>query len=355
MSSQPTAKPPLLPLYAVVFIGTLGFSIVLPFLVFLVLRLGGNAMIYGLVGSAYSLCQLFGAPVLGAWSDRFGRRRILLLSQAGTAAAWLLFLVALALPITPLAAVESGWLGSFTLTIPLLLVFLARALDGLTGGNISVANAYLADVTDETSRQVAFGRLAMAQNLGFVVGPALAGLLGSWGEAAPIWAALAISGAALALIAWRLPESVPCIWVTKTPPSSVRKVLGQEQRDCHEAQGAKRLGLRKILSMPGIGLLLGLQFLVFLAFNFFYVTLPVHSATSLGWTLREVGLFLAYFSTLMVFSQGPVLSWAAKKLSDGHLVRTGGTLLATGFAIFASGSPQGLMLGAPELDFPSRR
>ena len=86
---------PLFPVLLVNFIGTLGFSIVLPFLVFVVLRFGGNALVYGIVGATYPALQMVGAPILGRWSDRYGRRRILLISQAGTLVSWVLFAVAL--------------------------------------------------------------------------------------------------------------------------------------------------------------------------------------------------------------------------------------------------------------------
>ena len=178
--TTPTS-PPLLPILSVAFVGSLGFSIVLPFLVFLVTRLGGNALVYGAIGATYSAFQLAGAPILGKWSDRFGRRRILLLSQVGTLASWLIFLGALYLPVTPLTEVDTRFTGAFTLTLPLLVLFVARALDGLTGGNVSVANAYLADVTTENERSASFGKMAVASNLGFVLGPAIAGLLGGMG------------------------------------------------------------------------------------------------------------------------------------------------------------------------------
>lgn len=336
-SSDQTLPPSLAPILSVVFIGTLGFSIVLPFLVFLVLRLGGNAFTYGLVGATYSAFQLVGAPILGRWSDRYGRRRILLVSQAGTALSWVLFLVAILLPVTPLVDVEAAGVGMFTLTIPLLLLFTARALDGLTGGNVSVANAYVADITAERDRSRSFGRMAVAQNLGFVAGPALAGLLGAsdWGEGVPVVAALAISLVAFVLIVVRLPESTPCLWVDRPQTGSVRKVLGQEMRDCHEVRGAQRLGLWTAFTLPGVGLLLAIHFLVYLAFNFFYVALPVHAATGLGWTLRGVGFFFAYISLLMVVAQGPVLAMAARRLTDKTLVLVGGLVLATSFVLFA--------------------
>ena len=113
-------------------IGALGFSIVLPFLVFLIEDFGGNAFVYGLVGATYPLFQFVGAPVLGRWSDRMGRRRVLLISQLGTLASWVLFAIALYLPVTEITEVSLPVVGDFTLTVPLLVVFIARAVDGLT-------------------------------------------------------------------------------------------------------------------------------------------------------------------------------------------------------------------------------
>src|SRR6266508_5255657 len=94
-SDKPTG---LFPIFLVNFIGTLGFSIVLPFLVFLVMKFGGNAIVYGLLAATYPAFQLIGAPVLGRWSDTFGRKKVLLLSNAGTSVGWILFLFALFLP-----------------------------------------------------------------------------------------------------------------------------------------------------------------------------------------------------------------------------------------------------------------
>ena len=176
--SGATQERPLLPILSVTFVGSLGFSIVLPFLVFVVTRLGGNALVYGALGATYSAFQLVGAPVLGRWSDRIGRRKVLLVSQLGTLVSWLIFLGALYLPVQTMLEVDSPLTGAFTLTLPLLVLFFARAIDGLTGGNVSVANAYLADITAEDDRNVNFGKAAVASNLGFVFGPAIAGVLG---------------------------------------------------------------------------------------------------------------------------------------------------------------------------------
>ncbi|MFL6478076.1 MAG: MFS transporter, partial [Nitrososphaera sp.] len=136
-------KNSLFPLLLINFIGTLGFSIVLPFLVFLVVDLGGNAIVYGILSATYPAFQLIGAPILGRWSDIYGRKRILLLSHGGTLAGWIIFLVALFLPVNNLFRVDSTIIWSFAITLPLVALFLARAVDGLTGGNVSVADAYV--------------------------------------------------------------------------------------------------------------------------------------------------------------------------------------------------------------------
>ena len=154
--SNGTARISLLPVLSVNFVGTLGFSIVVPFLVFLVTKWGGNALVYGLMGATYSAFQLVGAPILGRWSDRFGRRKILLLSQLGTLFSWFVFLIAFFVPVRVIADIDSTMLGQFAVTLPLVLLFLARAADGITGGNVSVANAYLADITDEPDRSKNF-------------------------------------------------------------------------------------------------------------------------------------------------------------------------------------------------------
>src|SRR4030095_7255924 len=172
----------LFPILLVNFIGTLGFSIVLPFLVFVVTKFGGNAMVYGIMGSVYPAFQLIGAPILGRWSDIYGRKKILFLSQAGTVAGWAIFLAAFFVPLIIISDVNSAMFGAFSLTVPLLLLFTSRAVDGITGGNISIANAYLADISGEKERNKNFGKMSVSSNLGFVAGPALAGLVGAIGN-----------------------------------------------------------------------------------------------------------------------------------------------------------------------------
>ena len=270
-------KRSLLPLLVVNFIGTVGFSLVLPFLVFLVTDWGGNAFVYGLAGATYSIFQLVGAPVLGRWSDRYGRRKILLLSQAGTLVSWLVFLTAFGLPQSVFFRVDSSVSGAFVVTLPLVVLILARALDGLTGGNVSIANAYVADITTEDERASSYGQMAVSSNLGFVLGPAIAGILGSTalGAALPVMAAAVISLLATVLIALRLPDAHPCELTRNPEPPTVRKQFGQEQRDCIEMKDAPPLTFAWLRAQPGLGLLLAMYFLVMLAFNFYYVTFPV--------------------------------------------------------------------------------
>lgn len=327
---------PLFPIFFVNFIGTLGFSLVLPFLVFLVTAWGGNAVVYGIAGATYSAFQLLGAPVLGRWSDAYGRRRVLLLSQLGTLVSWLIFLGAFALPRTPLLNVESAALGSFVLTLPLAVLLLARALDGLTGGNVSVANAYLADVTPAEDRAANFGKMAVSSNLGFILGPALAGLLGAtaFGEVGPVAIAALISLVATLVIALRLPESRPCVLERSPEHRNVRKLFGQEQRDCFDMKGAAKLTARRLLDLPGAAPLLAIYFLVMLGFNFFYVTFPVYAVGTLDWSLAETGVFFSVMGLLMVVVQGPVLGWVSKHVPDRALIIAGGLILTLSFRLF---------------------
>jgi len=303
------------------FIGSLGFSIVLPFLVFIVTRFGGNALVYGLMGATYPAFQFFGGPILGRWSDIHGRKRILLLSQIGTLASWIIFVIALYLPGHTVLSISRSPFGAILITLPVFVLFCARALDGLTGGNISVANAYLADVTTPERRNENFGKMSVAGNLGFVIGPALAGLLGATalGETLPALAALFISLVAVFVIALKLPESKARQSASKetaTPKPAVR--------------------FRDVLHVHCVPWMLVLYFLIFLGFNFFYTAFPVHACTGLKWTVMQTGVFFAVLSFMMVVVQGPVLKRASRRWRDGTLVTAGGLILCINFILLAT-------------------
>jgi len=335
------------PILLVNFIGTLGYSIILPFLIILVIKFGGNELIYGTIGATYSFFQLIGAPILGRWSDKFGRKKILLLSQGGTFLAWVLFVVALRIPSTTLTEVDSSILGIFILTTPLLILFFARALDGITGGNVSVANAYLADITTEKYRKSNFGKMAASGNLGFIIGPALAGVLGGTilGELLPVLIAMFISLIAIFVIAFLLRESKPHEINQTVESCRIKKVFGQEHKECYEIQGEDKINFKQTLTFNHIPFILVLYFIIFLAFNFFYVAFPVHAVESLRWSLLELGVFFSVLGFIMVGVQGPVLSKVSDKFSDSVLTIVGSILLAACFFLFTSHNDVLIYLG----------
>lgn len=328
----------LFPILLVNFIGTFGFSIVIPFLVFLVTRFGGNAFIYGLLGAVYPAFQLIGAPLLGKWSDIYGRKSILLISQAGTLTAWLIFFAAFFIPLTVLSEVDIAVGGTFTLTLPLLILFIARALDGVTGGNISVANAYLADITDEKDRIRNYGKMSISSNLGFVAGPMLAGLLGStiYKEMPPVLAAILISFAAVFIIIFYLPDSRPCVYNIDPGRINIKKFLGFQNKECFKIEGENKISLKGVLKIKFIPYILLLYFLIFLGFNFFYTASPIHVVEKLGWSIAEMGIYFSVISFIMVIFQGPVLSYVSKKFSDGVLIIAGNLILGTNFVMLIS-------------------
>jgi DHA1 family tetracycline resistance protein-like MFS transporter len=329
----------LFPILLVNFIGTLGFSIVLPFLVFLVMKFGGDAVVYSLLAATYPAFQLIGAPILGKWSDIYGRKKVLLVSNAGTAIGWILFLVALVIPHEGAFNVNILYFGTVIVSVPLLFIFLARAIDGITGGNISVANAYLSDVSSEENRSNNFGKMAISSNLGFILGPALAGVLGGtvYGELLPVLAALLLSIVTLFVVGLLLRESRP-----KSNPilisqeGTIRKVFAQECKDCYTPDSDVKLKFRDVFKLKHVSFLLALYFLIFLGFNVYYSTFPTHAANVLQWSVTQLGIFYAVLSGIMVFIQGPVLKKAMKKFSEEKLVILGSVILGTNFVLFFS-------------------
>lgn len=336
-------KISLFPLLLINFTGTLGFSIVLPFLVFLVTDLGGNAVVYGLLAATYPAFQLMGAPILGRWSDIYGRKKILLLSHGGTLAGWAIFLVALYLPNENLVSINSTTATiepMITISLSIAVLFLARAIDGLTGGNVSVADAYVSDVSSDDDRSKNFGKMAISSNLGFIVGPALAGILGAtiYGETLPVLAALFFSLITMAVISLALKESksAAVIKVSEKQEDSVGKVFAFECKECYQHSNPKKLKFLDVFNLKFIPFLLLLYFLIFLGFNIFYTSFPIHAISGLGWTVTEMGVFFAVLSGMMVLVQGPILRRALNKFSEEKLVIIGSVILGANFALLIS-------------------
>ncbi|ABE51096.1 MFS transporter [Methanococcoides burtonii] len=307
----------LFPLLLISFIDALGFGIVIPFLVFLVDQFGGNAIVYGFIGAMYPAFQLIGAPILGRWSDIHGRKKILFITQAGTLLSWIIFLFAVFTPLKTLIEVDSAVLGTFIITIPLLILFIARSFDGLTGGNIAVANAYLADITEEKDRNKNFGKMSISTNLGFIIGPGLAGLLSItiYKELIPVLAAALISLVGTIVILLYLPESRQC-----------------------KIRTTKKISFREVIGIKNIPYMLLLYFLIFFGFNIFYTAFPLHAIRSLQWTVAEMGIYFSVLGILMIIVQGPILSRAVKKYSDVHLAIAGSVVLGTNLSYLHQGT-----------------
>jgi len=332
-------RTPLFPLLLVNFIGTLGFSIVLPFLVFLVMKFGGNAVVYSLLAATYPAFQLIGAPILGRWSDIYGRKKVLLLSNAGTAIGWILFLVALVVPFEETFSINLISFGTIVLVVPLLFIFFARAIDGITGGNISVANAYLSDISSDENRSKNFGKMAISSNLGFILGPALAGILAGtvYGAILPVLAALLLSLVTLFVIGFLLRESrIKSNPIVIPEEGTIRKVFAQECKDCYEPASPIKPKFKDVFKIKHISFLLVLYFLIFLGFNIYYASFPAHAASELKWSVTQLGIFYAVLSGIMVFIQGPILRKALKKFSEEKLVILGSIILGTNFVLFFS-------------------
>ncbi|MDW3631388.1 MAG: MFS transporter [Nitrososphaeraceae archaeon] len=330
---------PLYPLLLINFIGTLGFSIVLPFLVFLVIDFGGNAIVYGILAAIYPAFQLIGAPILGRWSDIYGRKKVLLISHGGTLVGWIIFLFALFLPNENIFSINSLLVGTFVITLPLVILFIARALDGITGGNVSVANAYLADVSSDINRSKNFGKMAISSNLGFIVGPAIAGILGAtiYKEILPVLAALFLSLVTLIVIGFTLKESKPSAGVIQVPvKGNIGKVFAQECKECYKIVNPKKLRFLDIFKLTHISFLLFLYFLIFLGFSIFYTSFPIHAVLGLKWSITEMGIFYAVLSGIMILVQGPILRKALQKFSENKLVIIGSLVLGINFIFFLS-------------------
>ena len=279
---------PLLVIFLTIFVNLVGFGIIIPLLPFYAETFGASPLLIGLLFASFSISQLVAAPVLGELSDRWGRRPILLLSLFGTAVSFAMLAVAQSLA----------------------MLFAARIVDGLSGGNITTARAYIADVTAEEDRARAFGLLGAAFGLGFVVGPALGGLFSHISYTAPIWAAAAISVMAMVL-AW--------VWLPET---------------LHRAQaGGVRpwRALRDVSGRPGLRLLLGVDFVYWMAFAVYQTTFALFGARRFGFDATHTGYLLAAFGALGVVVQGGLVGPIARALGTKRTLVVGLLFAAVGW------------------------
>jgi MFS transporter, DHA1 family, tetracycline resistance protein len=286
-------------IFLIVFIDLVGFGMILPLLPFYAESFGANAELVGLLATAYAAAQFVGAPVLGRLSDRFGRRPLLLVSVLGTAVGFVIM----------------GFAGS------LLVLFASRILAGLTGGNISVAQAYITDVTDEKSRTRGLGMIGAAFGLGFIIGPALGGALSGGGYAVPAFCAAGLSTFNLMAIFFVLPESL-------TPER--RAEIARQQRPAF-TPGALLAALRR----RTVGPLLHTRFFVGLALATFQSIYALHAQYQLGLDARGTGYTLAYVGALAVVVQGVGIGWLSARISDARLILVAIVLGAIGLLAWA--------------------
>ena len=305
--------PPLGIVILVVLIDLIGFSVVMPLLAPFAEQYGFREWQIGLLFSAYPFCQFLSAPVLGRLSDHYGRRPLLVVSQAGSTISFLL-------------------LG---LSRDFRVMLLARMLDGVSGGNILVAQAYVADVTPTEDRARGLGLIGMAFGLGFVLGPLLGGLLVSlpvaeaWRLRLPFLVAAAFSTTAWILVLARLPESLP-----------------RDQRLRHRAQTLSRRGLVDAVSLPGVGRLLVLAFLSVLAFAALEGTLSLFLRRRLGWDATLAAFAFTGLGLLSAVAQGGLIRWLVPRFGEPRLIITGLCSAACGFAALALATHPGHLLSA---------
>lgn len=279
-------------IFAVVVVDVVGFGLILPLMPYYASRFGASASVIGLLTASYPAAQIVGSPILGRLSDRFGRRPILLVSIAGTAVSFAV-----------LGAASAVW-----------MLFVGRILDGLTGANFTVAQSYITDVTPAKNRARGLGLTGAAFGLGFIVGPALGGLLSRWGYSVPAYTAAAVATLNFLLVAFVLPESL----------SDERKVeLASKPRG-----GVTFERLAAALRRPLLGNVLELRFFFGFAFSMFQTMFSLWGLKHLGLSAQANGLLLAYVGVLSVLVQVALIGPLTKRFSEGFLLVA--TLMSAG-------------------------
>jgi MFS transporter, DHA1 family, tetracycline resistance protein len=278
-------------LFLTIFVSLIGFGIIIPLLPFYAQTFGASPTTIGLLFASFSLAQFVAAPVLGDLSDRWGRRPVLVFSLLGTV-----------LSFTLLALAHS-----------LTLLFIARIVDGLSGGNITAARAYIADVTPPEDRAKQYGLIGAAFGLGFILGPALGGALSHISYTAPIWAAVVLSAVAAVLaFAW-LPEPA------------------RHEVDAGAAPWWQTLP--KLIARPGLGSLLLVDFLYWSTFAVYQTTFALYGQRRFGWDATHIGYILASFGLLGVLIQTRVVGPVTRALGDRRTLVIGLGCATTGLAV----------------------
>lgn len=315
--AEPLAAPPKGALRTIFFIAMMdivGFGIIIPLLPFYIPGYNQNTLrqtlAVTLLFSVYSVCQFIGAPVLGLMSDRFGRRPVLALSQAGSALGYLMLGVA--------TQPAFGWSPATMLA----LVYASRMLDGFTGGNVSTAQAFISDVTTPQTRARGMGMLGAAFGIGFVVGPMLGGILGSvqlHGHdfvALPAYVAMVMSAGASVASYLFLPET----------RSRSRGAPAESEVWLHPAK------FLPILRKPVLAQLLAISFFSMAAFVMMESTAALFFNEVFGWSKLRIGLYFCYLGVVIILVQGGLIGRLTRRFGEWPLSITGPALVALGMA-----------------------
>lgn len=257
----------------------------------------GAAKVYGVFGTVWALMQFFAMPVLGALSDRFGRRPVILLSNLGLGLDYILMAL----------APNLAWL------------FVGRVISGITAASVSTGMAYVADVTPVERRSAAFGIVGVAFGLGFVLGPALGGVLGSIDPRLPFWAAAGFSLANSLYGLLVLPESLPV-----------------ERRRAFAWRRANPLGSLKLLrSHPELFGLAGVTFLSGLAHAVLPATFVLYAGYRYGWGTDKVGLMMALMGVCSAIVQGLLVGPVVRRFGERRVLIGGLFAGSAGFVVYA--------------------
>jgi len=307
-------RSPLIVIFTTVFIDLVGFGIVIPVLPFYAEGTAFNASprTVGFLFASYSIMQLIFSPILGRLSDKYGRRPVLFLSIIGTGIGFLVL--------------------GFATTVWML--FLGRILDGITGGNISTAQAYIADITTKENRAKGMGMIGAAFGLGFIFGPAIGGILSRWGIHVPFFFAGGLCFANAVLLFFTLPETV-----TKDHPAR------------QSAAGGRGLGeLLQSLKQPTLAFVLTIYFLFIVAFSIMTTSFSLYTMFRFGYDAQHTGYLFAYVGLIAVVIQGGLISKLVKRFGELPLVIFGAfcfaiSLFAVPFVGPAAGGLAGLLIG----------
>jgi DHA1 family tetracycline resistance protein-like MFS transporter len=292
----------LINIFLVVFIDLLGFGLILPLLPYYAETFGASPLIIGFLVAAYAAASLFGAPLMGRLSDRYGRRPILLLSVAGTFLGYLLLGFAGEIGTLLANVFSSSAVNSFIIGV----LFASRAIDGLTGGNITVAQAYISDVTDNESRARGLGIIGSAFGLGFIIGPATGGLLSRWGYSVPAFAAAGFALLNLISIFFFLPESL---------------TAENKQANLQQKQPALTLkAMLAALNRPKVGPLLLVRTVIMLAFAMFQSVFALFAQSKLNLSSQSTGLVLTFVGLYSVFIQGLGIGYLTRRYKDNTII-----------------------------------